>query len=618
MKNIKFLLFTILFSLFTMTAAAQYTAAVRFGTGAPTYVPNVVKKQSVKYTDTATGEEYTYTAGAWVKSSNTVYPTPVNNVLPTNNAVSLRNKFITDTLLNKFYIDFNGVSYSIGSDEIFAGTSFANIPAVLKIGGKFRLINGTDTTEITKVNATTFNADEIRGYVGSVPPTYISSGTNRINLLSAVWKNPNINTITNEPVNFIYQHGTWKPEKNYLSAFDFGAKGDSITDDAPALRNLIAYYAGKTCYIDNPPTAYLIGSSLGYIPDSTKIRGESKAKTKITRGYNGGYMLTLGDNTGLDHLHLDGNSAGYTGGGISIEGTAGNQSIEHCKIINFTGGTPLYYDATAGSRSVLQHCEIFRIDGTAGNNFFAIEIQDLLVANGAPRVFDDIQTGGYNTINTGGCSNLFVSNSPVFHSYFSENSRNVCFSNVRFSASVSQTLRGTGSMIGSSVGSPIVLAPGAAWNLGPSFFNNSVVDSTTSPGANLIFSRELISFTPEFRNNGTPIVLGTGSVLGQYQRMGNMMVFTVRLITNLATTTMSAGQLQFTLPKVANANISFQVNISGRMTQGGNIWRINGTISSNSNVVNLERDVSGAVTSTSPANIATNAIVLQVSGYILL
>lgn len=244
MKN--YLLSFFLLLILTPSVLGQYTAAVRYGSGVPTHTPSTSKKESIKYIDTATGEEYIYQNGVWVKTSNTVYSTPVSNVLATNNAAILRNKFVTDTSGNKYFIDALGTSTING--DIFTGSNLSSIPSVLKIGGKFRLINSTDTMEVTKVTATTFNADVIRGYVGSKPPTFLISGSNRVNLKNAVWRNPNVSVNSGETVDFVYKYGDYNPIKDFLTVEDFGAKGDSLTVCNAAFQKAVDYAISKGIY----------------------------------------------------------------------------------------------------------------------------------------------------------------------------------------------------------------------------------------------------------------------------------------------------------------------------------------------------------------------------------
>lgn len=317
MKKLIFIL--LLIAGLTPSVFGQYTAAVRFGSGAPAYTPSSVKKESYLYYDQINQRFWTYnpSVSKWeMEALEYANGTPASSI-------DSRVKFIVDTsqATSRIFLRKNNVwtllstgggggaatvvtaptilgdgsggtplrvdtgAYKIATKtdvtfayDIYTGASYSGIPSVLAIGKKYLLVNGIDTTEATKVSATVFNANEVRGYVGSTPPTYIRDGVNYINLKNAHWKNANLSVIAGETVDFTYQNTAWKPLKGYVTPEDCGAKGDGVTDDLLAFRAML-----KSNYPLSLPTGnYRISDTLGINRAGVDLTGYGVKITQTT------------------------------------------------------------------------------------------------------------------------------------------------------------------------------------------------------------------------------------------------------------------------------------------------------------------------------------------------
>lgn len=390
---------------------------------------------------------------------------------------------------------------------------------------------------------------------------------------------------------------------------DYGAVGDGVTDDAVAIRAAIAAASGKTIFF--PDATYKIGSSLGLIPTNTKLQGQNKATTKLLKSFNG-TLLELGDGASLDNLWLAGQGATYTGKGVEITGANGNQNITNCKIIDFEN-TPLHFTTdSAGSRFNGSNIEVWRTGGTSGSGKYGIVIHDSGAPGGGhPMSFHHIETGGYESISFGSCNDLYITGSTLFDCLFSVNSRSIDISSTRIASTATLTLRGSGSIVGCNFGSAVVIEAGAAWNIGPGFFNAGYTDNAV--GGTLVFDNVVNSYTPTFKGGGVAVTLGNGSVSGKWTRVGNRIHFDAKLVVG-TTTVIPAGAITVTLPEAASASISAQSQCSGRLNTGGSDYLIGAGVATGGTTAALVSIV-GALTNANPvAYGGGTAAVIEISG----
>jgi hypothetical protein len=117
--------------------------------------------------------------------------------------------------------------------------------------------------------------------------------------------------------------------QDVVSVKDFGAVGDGVTNDRPALQG--ALNTGKNVFI--PSGTYLFNSSISYSADNQRIYGDGN-KSVLKSASGSRYINTNGfDNVSFSDLCLDG-SAG-TNGGFQITGGSSNTLISN---VYFTGG----------------------------------------------------------------------------------------------------------------------------------------------------------------------------------------------------------------------------------------------------------------------------------------
>lgn len=391
---------------------------------------------------------------------------------------------------------------------------------------------------------------------------------------------------------------------DFVNVRDFGAVGDGTTDDAPAIRACLAANIGKVIYFPGSSAYYRCASSLGTIPNYTSLIGENRWASRIRKDFDG-TLATLADGVSLNELWFDGDGTRRGGMGITLEGLAGNQNVTNCRIVDFED-TPLYFEATAGSRSRWDNVEVWQTGGTSGSGKYAVVIQDVL-SGGNPRSFSNLQTGGNQSFDFGGGNNVLVSNSVLFDLKFSDNSRNVTIATSRIASTADVELKGSGSIIGCDFGSTPIIMEDAAFNLGPNLYNNGWQDQSGS-SSNLVFAPDVIPFVPTVLAGTSPITLGNGQLSASYARHGKIVRAEYRLFVG-TTTLITVGQpLSFSVP-FPTSSFDVQTMVNGRMfDSSGAFYRINGYLVANEQCVYLERDTSGALANGQPGPLSAGAL----------
>ncbi len=364
-----------------------------------------------------------------------------------------------------------------------------------------------------------------------------------------------------------------------LSVVDFGARGDCVTDDAPALRRAIAARSGGTLLMPDPAGGcYLIDSSLGAIPNNTRLQGDNKATTRILRGFSGGYMMSLGDGASLDKLWIDGNGGQMTGASVEFLGADGNQSVTDVRIIN-SRGPAVHFSATstsqAGSRANFSNVEAWQTGGVFGSGRYAFVTDDVL-STPAPRSFSHVETGGYASFDFGGSQDNYISNSTLFDLKFSVNSRNIDITASRVATTTPITLLGSGNLVASDVYPLITLGRGAAWTVGPGLLNSGYVDESRADNS-LVNVATQQTYAPVVTFGGKRLVVGAGGfVHGYWKRHGDLIKVEVMINLGGARLVVPEGALSISLPQSV-VNTQFQGLGSGRLFSGrGNPVWVNG------------------------------------------
>ena len=385
-----------------------------------------------------------------------------------------------------------------------------------------------------------------------------------------------------------------------VSVKDFGAKGDGTTDDTSAFAAFLTSVAGKSGFIPNPSVGYKITSALT-IPSSTRLYGEDKFSTRIFP--SGSFTLfTMMNGSVLENLYLDGNS--QTGIGINITGTEGQQRIDNCKITDFDNTCINFAATTAGSYFSSTNCLVYRKSAAYGSGKYAVVIADAIQLLAVPRRFVNFESGGTPSFSFGGANDLHMTNSWLGDLLHSVNTSGCLISNCRIGTTQNFTmLGGQNSIVGCDVYPIITLGTGAGGcTIGPGAFNSGPPIDASGTATNLLYHIDS-SFTPTWTSTGTQPAIGNGTLVGNYNRQGNVVTVYAQ-ITAGSTTTFGTGIYRISLP--ANApvvNVQAQMCGNVRASHGGLLYF--GTVSvpgsSSGQYGEFQRDTVNGFTFNTPA-----------------
>lgn len=342
----------------------------------------------------------------------------------------------------------------------------------------------------------------------------------------------------------------------------FGPAGDGVTPDDEAFANALS--VNDTVLVPDPAVAYRFTS--GVVLDSGKfLRGANKHTTKILAGAAID-VLTLADSAKIEHLYLEGDTLAARG--LVIGGTAGNQVVEHCRIVNFSA-TPVAFTATtAGSRCSFNDVEAWRTDGTTGSGKYAFDMASGAQLTAVPRKFTHIETAGKCAFNFGGCNDVLVSDSFLADLAFTTDSRGVHLSGCRVSNQAALTVNGSGVTFTGCAIYPAVTVSGA----GPvviqgCYTNQGVTDSSTSGQA--LLTLPSAQYTVNWTGASANPDIGDGTLRGEFSRNGDVITCAIELVIG-STTTPGSGAWRFGIPKAPN-NVSgaAQINLVAMTHSGG-------------------------------------------------
>lgn len=351
--------------------------------------------------------------------------------------------------------------------------------------------------------------------------------------------------------------------RDSLCVLDFGVTGDGTTDDAAAIRVAIAAAAGRSLYFPNPPGGfYLCNSSLGEIPNSTRLYGESKRSTEIRANFNSGSLMSLADGAALADIYINGNSK--TCKGVEVLGTAGNQHMDNVRVISFANDC-LYFEKNAGSGFNALNLEAYRSDGGTGTGNYAIRIENASGGLG-PKHFFGLETAGNCAFSFGGGNNVFVIGCTLADCLFSVNNQSIHIVGGRIANATTMTILGSGvSIIGGDVNPEIILGSGAqSCYIAPAAANNSITDNSGT-SSNLIFEPLAKTMSaPVFSTSGGAITIGNGDASGTWQRTGTIVSGTANLVVGSSTSFGGGGGfLRVAMPPDAPISLDAQYGVTG-------------------------------------------------------
>lgn len=206
--------------------------------------------------------------------------------------------------------------------------------------------------------------------------------------------------------------------REVVSAKDFGAVGDGVTNDGPAISAALA--TGRSVYLPNG--VYRTNTPLIMAQTGQRLFGESAHNAYITSapGATHDIVRIAASDCEVDHLHMQ---PGGTSGGWPLRVFAARARVHHCRFLSLTNnaGVAIWLDdenpanpgvPVAGAYTHRIHDNTFGADGYAFN--YGIYCHSLTNGQQANVIRDNyfignspiyVTKGGANTY----CGNLFQS-----------------------------------------------------------------------------------------------------------------------------------------------------------------------------------------------------------------
>lgn len=336
----------------------------------------------------------------------------------------------------------------------------------------------------------------------------------------------------------------------------YGAVGDGVTSDTAAFAAALA--ANDYAYVPDAPTSWMLGSLLS-VPDNKGLVGVGLGSL-IKKGFNGA-AISLGKNSYMRDVYLDGNGANYTGVGVTIPYTAefeGYQLIESCRIYDSASYCIQYVSGAAGAgfgskvvncdlrvRSDLVECIQWGNDPT--NSHGSRSVMNCTAGSGALIDCNNADNGFIIGCMSGD------GNSLASIKFGATSAKIICIGN-RLAATTTITLQGQAHTVaGNVVASAITLASGTTdCHVG----NNVIVGTVTdSSGQSNQVDRKLATYAGTWTGAGSNPAIGDGTSYFFSVREGrNVTVYAGA--TMGGTTTYGTGAWRFSLPEPCSGSVN--------------------------------------------------------------
>lgn len=393
----------------------------------------------------------------------------------------------------------------------------------------------------------------------------------------------------------------WKRQySEQVNAKWFGAKGDGVADDRPAI--VAALALGLPVYL--PEGIYLIGAMIT-LQDGSSIIGDGITKTSIR--HSGAFdFFTMGTDCSLTDLYIDDSAGAFSGRGLVI-GDKYRQKVSRCKIV--TKGFPVEFTTLgAGSQCMFDDVNMNWVGAVTGSAQVAVNMVSGTQLSAVPRTFTKIQTNGAPSFNFGGCNDVFVSDSFLGDLIYTTNSRGVLISNSRLSNQPSIVVDGhNGAITGCAIAGQITIANGAdGYNIDSTYNQLPVIDNSGN-NRNLI-SFWPVSYTPVISTAGGGFSLGNGTVSGVYSRNGSLMNVAIEFTVGSTTSFGAGGGIQLGLPLQRRSTDNTYPGVA-LIQIGGTSYVAAVQLAGNVGFVQMLRDSSGTVTNVSPAALVAGSII---------
>ena len=360
--------------------------------------------------------------------------------------------------------------------------------------------------------------------------------------------------------------------RQIISVKDFGAVGDGVTNDTPALQAALTAAGGNALYI--PAGIYLVDALT--VPADTCVYGDGIASTLKKR--SNGDMLTLDERVTLELFCLDGQGATYTGRGCVVStGALDNVSWRkfiNLDILNMASHCIELTVSRAGYSSQIINCRMT----LAGANQWIIGCVKLPTAEtNGNRFMLGCWTFANRMFDAGECDNFIVNGcqgaAPILNPLSKKVSMVNCrVVNVGDSSLSGWTVTGTQSTYASLIVGLNVTFASTCANIK---WNNSVVvgtitdNSTGASSGNEIYYLPQTSYVPTW-TGGSPSI-GNGTLTSSYTRKGVFVQVNVTFIVG-STTNVGSGAWTFGLPFAANrptVGSAYLVNAAGNTIFSG-------------------------------------------------
>lgn len=196
--------------------------------------------------------------------------------------------------------------------------------------------------------------------------------------------------------------------RDFISAKDFGATGDGVTNDTTALQAALTAAAGKGLFI--PAGSYQINAALT-VPANTYVWAENATITQTTAG--GANALTVsGSNVTIEGLTIVGQNSG--GGSAVYASGYNNIEVKNCKVQNWLYGIQL------------RGCKNWTVSGNRiwGGTYDGVTASDIFIySNGGAPSSRGVITGnhclsnndtGISVDTNSGDKDLLIANNVVY------------------------------------------------------------------------------------------------------------------------------------------------------------------------------------------------------------